>query len=105
MNRRELIKTTALAAPALALPQALLASDPTPLALDDPIAIALNYVEDATTVDTARFPKKAGSAGAAQNCASCALYQAVNGDAGTCTAIPGKLVKGAGWCSAWVARG
>ena len=105
MNRRKLIQGTAMAAPALVLTQGPRAAETKLLATDDPIAIALNYVEDATTVDPAKHPKKAGPAGAAQNCASCALYTAVADGAGTCTAIPGKLVKGAGWCSAWVARG
>lgn len=50
----------------------------------DPTALALGYVEDATTVDVAKWPKKAGPGG-------CAIF-------------PGNLVKGAGWRSGWTAN-
>lgn len=73
---------------------------------DDPTAIALGYKHDAGAVDTAKFPKKAGAAGANQLCNNCSLYQAAEGaEWGKCSIFPGKLVKGAGWCNAWVAAG
>ncbi len=72
---------------------------------DDPTAVALGYVHDATKVDTAKFPKRAGDAGASQFCHNCSLYQAAEGEEwGKCSIFPGKLVKGAGWCNAWVAK-
>lgn len=104
MNRRKLIQTTAVAGTALVFAQKTGAAEADMLKTDDPIAVALNYMEDATMVDPEKHPKKAGPGGAAQNCASCALYSEVADGAGTCTAIPGKLVLGAGWCSAWVGR-
>lgn len=72
---------------------------------DDPTAVALGYVHDAAAVDTARFPKRAGEAGAKQFCYNCSLYQAdAEAEWGKCSIFPGKLVKGAGWCNAWVAK-
>ncbi len=105
MNRRDIIVRSALALPALTVAPRGFSNESSLLRAGEPIAVALNYVEDATTVDTTKHPKKAGPDGASQNCASCALYTAVRDGAGTCTAIPGKLVLGAGWCSAWVGRG
>lgn len=73
---------------------------------DDPTAIALGYKHDASAVDTAKFPKRAGEAGESQLCSNCSLYQAADGaEWGKCSIFPGKLVKGAGWCNAWVAAG
>lgn len=72
---------------------------------DDPTAKALGYVHDASSVDVSKFPKRAGDAGASQFCHSCNLYQAAEGaEWGKCSIFPGKLVKGEGWCNAWVAK-
>lgn len=103
MNRRKLLKNAVLTAPALAIAPRTLASEPVLLAPDDPVAIALKYVEDASTVDPAKFLRET-PAGMQQNCESCVLYQAVRADAGSCGAVPGKLVKAAGWCNAWAPR-
>ncbi|QGM22033.1 High potential iron-sulfur protein [Spiribacter sp. 2438] len=63
---------------------------------DDPQAIALNYVHDATDKDDMR------SEGAI--CGNCRLWLADDEtEWGGCTAFPGKLVNIDGWCSAWVA--
>ncbi|MEM8766584.1 MAG: high-potential iron-sulfur protein [Pseudomonadota bacterium] len=105
MNRRNIIVRSALALPALAVASRGMASESSLLTAADPIAVALNYAEAAKTVDVSKHPKKAGPDGANQNCASCALYTEVKDGNGSCTAIPGKLVRGAGWCSAWVGRG
>jgi len=71
----------------------------------DPIAIALGYKKDANAVDPAKYPKRAGDAGAKQFCSNCALYSAGADGLGGCTAIPGKQVAGAGWCNAWIPVG
>ena len=105
MNSRNLITRSLLASSAALVGSRLIAAENTLLGVDEPIAVALNYVEDASTVDPAEHPKKAGPGGDAQNCASCALYAETAEGVGTCTAIPGRLVLGAGWCSAWVGRG
>lgn len=69
-------------------------------------AVALGYKHDAASVDTQKYPKRAGDAGASQFCRNCNLYQAA-GDAewGPCSIFPGKSVAGRGWCNAWVPRG
>lgn len=68
----------------------------------DPTAIALGYVEDASTVDAAKWPKITTSPN--QHCANCSLYSDKGDGVGGCAIFPGKLVKGTGWCSGWVAK-
>lgn len=68
---------------------------------DDPTAMALQYVEDATTANRA---DKAGVAAAEQMCSTCALYQG-DGDKAPCTLFQNRYVMGAGWCTAWVPKG
>lgn len=63
MNRRNLIRIGAALIPAGMLTSRATAAELQPLMLDDPIAIALGYVEDGSLVDTARYPKKAGPDG------------------------------------------
>lgn len=110
ISRRKFIGT-ALAAAALTpvvgrgLFQAAHAGELPKVSEDDPTAVALGYVHDAASVDTSKFPKRAGEAGATQFCDNCSLYQAAEGEEwGKCSIFPGKLVKGAGWCNAWVAK-
>ena len=74
INRRNFLKLGMKASGgALALsaiPIQLLADDE--VTVDEPLAQAMGYVTDATTVDTAKFPKRAGEAGASQFCNNCA---------------------------------
>lgn len=71
----------------------------------DAVAQALGYKADATAVDTAKFPKRAGDEGAKQFCHSCQLFQGKEGDAfAPCTMFPGKAVAKDGWCNAWAAK-
>ena len=100
LSRRHFLRNLAIAAPAgsLIMARPSLAQDLPQLALDDPQATALMYVEDATTSTAPNF--KAGS-----NCANCALIQGNDGDAfRPCAIFPGKSVAAAGWCSAWAAK-
>lgn len=103
-NRRDFLAGTALIASSALIARNVLA-EPTPETLreDEPIAIALGYASDATKVDTTKYPKRAGSEGQKQYCSNCSLYKASSTEGyGKCTAIPGKLVAGAGWCNAWI---
>jgi hypothetical protein len=71
----------------------------------DPLAQAMGYKADAAAVDIAKFPKRAGEAGAKQFCDNCALYGAdVDSASGPCSIFQNKLVAGKGWCNAWVAK-
>jgi len=85
------------------IPMQLVAADA--VTESDPLAQAMGYKADASTVDTAKFPKRAGEAGAKQFCHNCALY---SGDAdsasGPCSIFQNKLVSSNGWCNAWVAK-
>jgi hypothetical protein len=86
-----------------AIPIQLVAADE--VSEDEPLAQAMGYVVDASTVDTAKFPKRAGEAGANQFCHSCALYAGTADDAvAPCSIFQNRLVKGEGWCNAWVAK-
>lgn len=72
---------------------------------DDPLAKAMGYVKDATQTDTAKFPKRAGEAGANQFCHNCALYAGSEEDEkAPCSIFQSRLVEGQGWCNAWVAK-
>jgi hypothetical protein len=100
LSRRRFLLNLAVAAPAGALvvsPPAMAQALPK-LSLDDPLAIGLMYVEDATTSTAPTY--KAGD-----NCENCLQIQGNEGDAfRPCAIIPGKSVASAGWCSAWVAK-
>ena len=74
------------------------------LAEDDGTAVAMGYKADHTAVDTGKWTKKAGPDGAGQQCTSCALYQAIDGDYGLCPIFAGKRVHAAGWCNGWVPK-
>jgi len=107
LNRRNFLKLGVKAgggALALsAIPVQLLAGDEvTP---DEPLAQAMGYAVDAATVDTAKFPKRAGDAGANQFCNNCALYAGkAEDETAPCSIFQNRPVRGIGWCNAWVAK-
>jgi len=75
-----------------------LAQDLPHVPADDPLAVNLQYVEDASTSASPQF--KAGS-----NCANCALIQGNDGDAyRPCAIFPGKVVSANGWCISWAPK-
>ena len=86
-----------------AIPIHLLAQDK--VTEDEALAQAMGYVLDAAKTDTAKFPKRAGEAGAKQFCYNCALF-ACEADAefAPCSIFQNRLVAGKGWCNAWVAK-
>lgn len=74
-------------------------------------AVSFGYSEDATKVDTVKFPKRAGEAGAKQYCDNCQLFLkgglTVAGKTdtyGVCSLFQEGLVAGKGWCNMWVAK-
>ena len=71
------------------------------LAEDDPLAVAMKYTHDASTVDPATRAQPA----AEQDCSNCALIQGNDGDEWRpCQIFPGKLVAAKGWCSVWAPK-
>jgi hypothetical protein len=107
INRRNFLKLGVKAgggALALsAIPMQLIADDE--VTSDEPLAQAMGYVLDAATVDTAKFPKRAGDAGANQFCYNCALYAGKEEDeVAPCSIFQNRPVRGIGWCNAWVAK-
>ena len=100
LSRRRFLRNLAISAPAgsLLLSTSANSQELPKLALDDPLAVGLMYVEDATTSEAPTY--KAG-----QTCDNCLQIQGNDGDAWRpCAIIPGKSVAAAGWCSAWVAK-
>lgn len=96
-SRRTLLISSLGAASALALLRQAIAAAPL-VSVSDPMAVALGYVLDATTVDKAKYPKYA----AGQTCDNCAYYVGKPTDAtAPCTLLGGKQVEGAGWCRVW----
>ena len=81
------------------------AQDGEKLAEDNAQAVALGYKHDAAQVDTAKYPTRAGEAGAKQFCYNCNLYNAAGEEGwGPCQIFPGKQVAAKGWCNAWVPK-
>jgi hypothetical protein len=107
IDRREFLKFGMKAGGGMlalsAIPIQLVAQDA--VAESEPLAQAMGYVEDASTVDTAKFPKRAGEAGASQYCYNCALYAGEeDSESAPCSIFQNRLVTGKGWCNAWVAK-
>lgn len=77
------------------------AQDLPQITADDPVAVALKYTHDASTVDPASRAQPA----AEQNCLNCAQLQGNDGDEWRpCAIFVGKLVNSKGWCSVWVPK-
>ncbi len=69
---------------------------------DDPVAMALKYTHDASTVDPASRVQPA----AEQSCANCAQLVGNEGDEWRpCNIFVGKVVNSNGWGSVWVPKG
>ena len=86
-----------------AIPIHLLAQDQ--VTEDEALAQAMGYVLDAAKTDTAKFPKRAGEAGAKQFCNNCALFAGeADAEFAPCSIFQNRPVAGAGWCNAWVAK-
>lgn len=101
--RRKFIQLSAVAAAGyLASPGREARADELPqLSEDDPMAKAMKYTHDASTVDAATRNNPAAD----QTCANCALIQGNDGDAWRpCQIFPGKAVAAAGWCSVWAPK-
>jgi len=101
--RRKFIQLSAVAAAGyLAVPsREALADDLPHLSPDDPMASAMHYTDDSSTVDPSMHTNPAPN----QHCASCALIQGNDGDEWRpCQIFPGKAVNANGWCSAWAPK-
>ncbi len=106
ISRRDLLGRALVAAAAVAAVPGLdaRAAEPagyTHLEPTDPSAKALGYVNDAKTVDAAKFKTyKAG-----QQCGNCLQLQGAPPDAWRpCILYPKKLVNVNGWCSGYVKK-
>lgn len=107
INRRNFlklgVKASGGALALTAIPIHLTAADE--VAENEPLAQAMGYKVDASAVDTAKFPKRAGEEGAKQFCHNCALYAGTADDAlAPCSIFQNRLVRAEGWCNAWVAK-
>lgn len=100
-SRRTFLVGGASLASAVGLSRAAFAQAPAKLSETDPTALGLGYKEDATKVDTAKFPKYA----AGQTCSNCLFYQGKAGDAtGPCQIFPAKVVSAKGWCNTYTKK-
>lgn len=107
LNRRNFLKLGMQAGggvlAASAIPVQLMAAEE--VTEDEPLAQAMGYVLDANTVDTTKFPKRAGEAGATQFCNNCALFAGkADDEVAPCSIFQNRPVRGLGWCNAWVAK-
>jgi len=102
--RRDFIHATlavGAAVPLGAIP-IVLKADNHRISEDDATAKAMGYKHDASQVDVAKYPRRAGDAGSQQFCHNCQLYEAGDDGWGACAIFPGKQVNADGWCNAWV---
>lgn len=106
MTRRDALKSLAVAAGAIGLPaveiaQRAEAADGQHVALNDPLAVGLGYVEDASKVSAAKFPTFKPN----QKCANCVLVKGHDGEEWRpCNLFQLKLVHANGWCRSWTAK-
>ncbi len=105
LSRRRFLRNAAVAFPVgvVVLESTASAQDLPHVALDDPIAKTLLYVEDVKNIDRADSRNSKYEEG--QTCANCIQLQ---GEAGAawrpCNLFPGKLVAAAGWCTVWTKK-
>ena len=101
--RRKFIQLSAVAAAGcLVQPGREARADDLPhLTADDPMAMAMKYTDDASSVD----PASRANPAADQSCSNCALVMGNDGDAWRpCQIFPGKAVSAKGWCSVWAPK-
>ena len=101
--RRKFIQLSAVAAAGcLALPGREARADELPhLSIDDPMAQAMKYTHDASSVD----PAARNNPAADQICSNCALILGTDGEHWRpCSIFPGKSVAAKGWCSVWTPK-
>jgi hypothetical protein len=101
--RRKFIQLSAAAAAGVLVHpgRKAMAADMPQLSEDDPMAKAMRYTHDASTVDASSRANPAPE----QNCANCALIQGADGDAWRpCQIFPGKSVNAKGWCQVWAPK-
>ncbi len=73
-------------------PRSAMAADLPHLKLDDPMAKALHYTNDASSSDNPKHKK-------GDDCANCKFYHGAKGQEwGPCDLFPGKAVHEKGWC-------
>jgi hypothetical protein len=96
------VESTPGAEPAEAQPSVPATARLTPLTDDDPQALALAYVSDASKIDRKAQPRFEPG----QACGNCALFMgAEDAESGPCSIFPGRLVAATGWCSVYAAKG
>jgi hypothetical protein len=100
--RRNLLKGLALGAAGAALgARSASSAETAKVDVHDSQAVALGYVENASQVDTKKYPHYV----AGSNCDNCLQLQGKPGnDFRPCTLFAGKLVAVSGWCSGWAAE-
>jgi hypothetical protein len=73
---------------------------PKPVEETNPIAKAMGYKKDASTVDAKKYPKyKAGN-----NCSNCVQYSKLNDGWGKCKIITAGPVTSGGWCNSYLQK-
>ena len=101
--RRQFIQLSAVAAAGVLIQpgREARAQDRPQWSEDDPMAAAMKYTHDSSTVDAASRANPAPD----QDCTNCALVQGADGDDWRpCQIFPGKAVSAKGWCSVWAPK-
>jgi hypothetical protein len=100
-SRRTVVKGLMLGSAGTLLIARRSAAEPAKLSVTDPAAVALGYVENASQVDTKKYPSYVKGS----TCENCLQLQGKSGDAfRPCSLFKDKLVAAGGWCSGWTAE-
>ena len=104
-SRRDFIRSLALGAAVLPWAKSFAASAAPALphlAITDPAAQSLGYIENAAKLD----PAKESAFKKGSKCSQCTLYQGAQASGGyaPCAVFPGKAVNAKGWCRAFAAK-
>jgi len=101
VSRRAFVELLFCGAAGAVISRSVSAAEAQTLDVKDPAAVALGYVEDASHVDSKKYPAYVKGS----NCENCLQLQGKAGnDYRPCTTFGGKLVAVSGWCSGWTAE-
>jgi len=101
LSRRTVVKGLMLVSAGTVLVVHRATAEPAKLSVKDPAAVAVGYVENASQVDTKKYPSYVKGS----TCENCLQLQGKPGDAfRPCDLFKGKVVAVGGWCSGWTAE-
>jgi len=101
LSRRTVVKSLVWVSAGTVFGERRAAAEPAKLSVSDPAAVALGYVENASQVDSKKYPNYVKGS----TCENCLKLEGKPGDAyRPCELFKDKVVSVNGWCSGWTAE-